>query len=149
MGGFDEKVIRGQDWELNLRLRQAGLAVWFDPRLQVEYHPRSRWSKLAKQFFETGLWRGELTRRSPKTANLRYFAPPVLTLGSLACIIAAFWLPNFVLLPVVFYFLVVALISFTASRLSLAARLGLILALPTMHYFWGAGFWAGLLTSRK
>ncbi|MFM6980174.1 MAG: glycosyltransferase family 2 protein [Micrococcales bacterium] len=148
VGGFDERVIRGQDWELNLRLRQAGLVVWFDPRLQVEYHPRSRWSKLAKQFFETGIWRGTLTRRSPKTANLRYFIPPVLTLGSLACVVAAFWLPTWVLIPVAMYFGAVVLIAATASHLSLAARASLILVLPTMHYFWGAGFWAGLFSKR-
>jgi cellulose synthase/poly-beta-1,6-N-acetylglucosamine synthase-like glycosyltransferase len=148
LGGFDEKVIRGQDWELNLRLRQAGLVVWFDPRLQVEYHPRSRLSKLAKQFFDTGIWRGQLTRSSPKTANLRYFAPPVLALGSLICLGASFALPNCVLIPVVAYFFAVALIAMTASKLSLQARIGLMLALPTMHYSWGAGFWVGLVTKR-
>lgn len=148
VGGFDERVVRGQDWELNLRLRQAGLTVWFDPRLEVEYHPRSRWGKLAKQFFETGIWRGELTRRSIKTANLRYFAPPVLALGTLACLIASFFLPAWVLIPVCAYLSLIALIAATASELSLASRIGLILVLPTMHYFWGTGFWVGLLTKR-
>ena len=35
VGGFSEAWVRGQDWELNQRLRKAGLIVWFDPRLQV------------------------------------------------------------------------------------------------------------------
>jgi len=100
LGGFDPAVIRGQDWELNLRIRQSGNVVWFDPRLQVEYHPRSRWIKLARQFYDTGIWRGELTRRSFITANLRYFAPPAWwfcsrRLWSQACSAGRYrWLPR-------------------------------------------------------
>jgi succinoglycan biosynthesis protein ExoA len=62
VGGFSETWVRGQDWELNQRIRQAGKLVWFDPRLQVGYYPRSDWESLARQFFKTGVWRGALTR---------------------------------------------------------------------------------------
>src|SRR5690606_33574741 len=37
VGLFDESIRRGEDWELNLRLRQAGHRVWFDPDLSVTY----------------------------------------------------------------------------------------------------------------
>ena len=30
---FDERLIRNQDYELNIRLRKAGGTVWFDPRV--------------------------------------------------------------------------------------------------------------------
>lgn len=136
LGGFDEKVIRGQDWELNLRLREAGELVWFDPRLEVEYHPRSSWSKLAKQFFETGIWRGTLTRRNPKAASLRYFAPPVLVLSSLLVV------------PAAVYLLAILVVALRAEKLSLAVRLCLWLVLPTMHYAWGLGFIRGFLAPR-
>ena len=39
-GGFDERFIRAQDWELNYRLRQNGGKIYFDPRLHVTYRPR-------------------------------------------------------------------------------------------------------------
>ena len=42
-GGFDERFIRAQDWELNYRLRQNGGAIYFDPRLHVTYRPRSNY----------------------------------------------------------------------------------------------------------
>ncbi|MFZ9817526.1 MAG: glycosyltransferase family 2 protein, partial [Ilumatobacteraceae bacterium] len=35
VGLFDEKLIRNQDYELNIRLRDAGGVVWFDPELAV------------------------------------------------------------------------------------------------------------------
>ena len=156
-GGFDEKIIRGQDWELNLRLRQAGEVVWFDPRLEVEYHPRSSWPRLAKQFFDTGLWRGQLTRKSVRTSSPRYFAPPVLLKISLLSLVlgligeatgsATLKLAWLALLG---YFGIIALAAVTArpkstAKYQVGTRLAVLLVLPTMHYFWGAGFIAGFL----
>ncbi len=40
VGGFDETLRRGEDWELNYRLRKAGHIVWLDPGLRVSYWPR-------------------------------------------------------------------------------------------------------------
>lgn len=78
VGLFDESIRRGEDWELNLRIRQAGHRVWFDPDLSVTYWPRESWLRLARQFRATGAWRGELVRRFGRSNGLRYFAPPAL-----------------------------------------------------------------------
>ena len=150
LGGFDPAVIRGQDWELNLRIRQSGRVVWFDPRLQVEYHPRSRWIKLARQFYDTGIWRGELTRRSIRTANLRYFAPPVLVVLMVAALLAGLlgWtLP--LLAPLAYLAACAALGVYAGRRVMLGGHLAMLLVLPTMHLCWGAGFIAGFIFRAK
>jgi succinoglycan biosynthesis protein ExoA len=41
LGGFDERIVRGQDWDLNLRLRLSGQTLWLDPSLKIEYSTRS------------------------------------------------------------------------------------------------------------
>ena len=165
IGGFDETVLRGQDWQLNLRLREAGHVVWFDPSLEVEYHPRSRWLSLAKQFFDTGFWRGQLVRQKPLKASLRYFAPPLLVLLSAVGIVlgvlgrtvwagssaGAFLQLGFA--PLSVYLLAVALISISSSdkpkiRLDLATRAAILVVLPTMHLCWGAGFLSSLWPRR-
>jgi glycosyltransferase involved in cell wall biosynthesis len=168
IGGFDEKILRGQDWQLNLRLREAGHTVWFDPRLEVEYHPRSSWSGLAKQFFDTGYWRGQLVRQKPGKANLRYFAPPLLVLFSAVGIVlgvlgltalaggSAATLLQLGFAPLSAYLVCVALIAVTAAerpkvKLDLTTRAALLLVLPTMHIWWGTGFLLSALprTSKK
>jgi succinoglycan biosynthesis protein ExoA len=137
VGGFDPKWVRGQDWELNKRLREAGGKIWFDPRLTVTYYPRSSWKALAKQFFSTGIWRGALTREAPRESSLRYWVPPMLVLASLFGL--PFWL----------YMLVIAFTSLNANELAPNERLWLLIVLPTMHLAWGLGFWLGLVSEAK
>ena len=137
VGGFDPRWVRGQDWELNKRLRAAGGKIWFDPRLTVTYYPRSSWKALAKQFFSTGIWRGALTREAPRESSLRYWVPPMLVLASLFGL--PFWL----------YMLVIAFASLNASELPPNERLWLLIVLPTMHLAWGLGFWLGLVSQAK
>jgi len=150
LGGFDEKMIRGQDWELNLRIRESGEIVWFDPRLVVTYFPRGSWRKLLRQFFDTGAWRALLTKSHPNRANLRYFAPPALVLASfVGLLLAIMGFGGLIgVLPLISYALAVTLISATARQLSWKSRLSLFIALPTMHFSWGTGFIAGLFLKR-
>ena len=131
-GLFDERMIRGQDWELNLRIRAGGGVVWFDPRLWVKYFPRTRLRALAKQFYDTGIWRAKLTKLAPGRANLRYFAPPTLVLSTV------------LVLPALVYLAAVILIAASAQKLSLGSRINLLGVLPTMHYAWGLGFIKGV-----
>ena len=137
VGGFDPRWVRGQDWELNKRLRDAGGKIWFDPRLTVTYYPRSSWQALAKQFFSTGVWRGALTREAPGESAARYWAPPMLVLASLFG------------LPFTLYLLVIAFAAMNAGELKPATRLWLVIVLPTMHFAWGLGFWWGLARGVK
>lgn len=137
VGGFDPKWVRGQDWELNQRLRNAGYQVWFDPRLQVTYRPRSSWSALGRQFFKTGVWRGSLTRENPGASAIRYWVPPLLLVSLLF------------IFPLWVYLAAVAAVSLMAQGLGMKSKLWLILVLPTMHLSWGLGFWLGLIRGAK
>jgi succinoglycan biosynthesis protein ExoA len=137
VGGFNPKWVRGQDWELNKRIREAGGLVWFDPRLEVTYYPRDNWKALAKQFFNTGIWRGALTREAPTQAALRYWIPPLLVLSTI------FWLPLWL------YLIAVGFMAVGATELSWRSRLWLMVVLPTMHFSWGIGFWIGLVRGAK
>jgi glycosyltransferase involved in cell wall biosynthesis len=150
LGGFDEKMLRGQDWELNLRIRQSGQIVWFDPRLEVTYYPRSSLKALAKQFFDTGSWRADLTRNYPNQANLRYFAPPALVLATFIGLISTIFgfFPPLGLVPLGLYLLLIASAALTTKGLNFRARAAILIALPTMHFSWGSGFIAGLFHKR-
>ncbi|GAA5028419.1 glycosyltransferase family 2 protein [Microbacterium fluvii] len=156
VGMFDESIRRGEDWELNLRIRSAGYRVWFDPALSVTYWPRESWPRLARQFFATGQWRGELVRRFGRRNALRFFAPPALVLAvvlslvvwalQLAGVIEGGWslLASLAHLPVAAYaVLVIGVAVGTGGGRGWRDKGWTLAVLPTMHLSWGAGFLLG------
>ena len=145
VGGYDETIIRGEDWDLAQRIKRSGGLVWFSPELSVTYWPRGRWDRLAKQFYSTGVWRGDLTQRDLAGASKRYFLPPLLVLIILAGLLGLVLGNALGILPLAGYLGVVALLAVTAAGLTLKARAALMVALPTMHLSWGWGFWRGFI----
>ena len=136
VGGYDEKIIRGEDWD------------WFSPELVVKYWPRSNIKALAWQFYSTGVWRGELTRRAPGQASIRYFLPPLALLILVALVVLAslgIIGELELIIPVALYLLVLSFASATAKQLGILDRLAIFVALPVMHLSWAAGFWVGVI----
>jgi succinoglycan biosynthesis protein ExoA len=156
VGGYDPSLYRAEDWELCLRLRRAGGTLWFDPSLGVEYRPRRTLRAVTKQFWRTGMWRREVVRRDPSTANLRYLAPPSLVVALTGAVVAAGvgavtetgWLLAAGLLVPGSYLVGVLVAAFVAARRGPALRAASALVLPVvlviMHVAWGAGFVRGL-----
>jgi succinoglycan biosynthesis protein ExoA len=162
VGYFDESIRRGEDWELNLRIRAAGHAVWFDPALQVTYWPRESWTKLVRQFCATGIWRGELVRRYRGRNPWRFFVPPVLVLTVLASVLVGVlqltgvlsgWpsaVASLVYVGSGAYVLLVLALAFIADRGStFLDRWFFVVVLPTMHLSWGVGFILGLVRGAR
>jgi hypothetical protein len=151
-GAFDEHYTRGQDWELNHRIRQAGGLVWFDPRLQVGYRPRASIGQLARQFRGSGQWRWELIRRHPETATRRYLAAPAVTAAVLLC--GAVLIVDVALIhsaavavvaaavPAGYLAVLLAGSALTRRGLDAPASAWYPAALATIHLSWGAGFLA-------
>ena len=147
VGGYDEKIIRGEDWDLAQRLKASGGKVWFSPELVVKYWPRSNIKALAWQFYSTGIWRGDLTRRAPSKASIRYFLPPLalLILVGLVVLASLGVIGELdLIIPIALYLLVLAFASATAKQLGILDRLAIFIALPVMHLSWASGFWFGL-----
>ncbi|ROR90544.1 glycosyltransferase family 2 protein [Nocardioides aurantiacus] len=149
VGGYDERFLRAQDWELNHRLRLAGHTVWFDPDVAVTYRPRSSWRTFAQQQLRTGGWRRRVIETHRGTADLRYLVPPVAVLtmvaGLLAGLAAPFlgaWLALGLLAPAVYAggVTVLGLALARVRRLPRAVAWRMPLALAVMHLSWGTGF---------
>ncbi|AYF98679.1 glycosyltransferase family 2 protein [Protaetiibacter intestinalis] len=160
IGGYDETVRRGEDWELNFRLRTAGHPVWFDPALQVRYWPRSSWGALARQFWATGVWRGELVRRLGTRNSLRYFAPPALVIGLVTSVLLTPFLATGLISGWIAWVLALAYLAPAAYLVllvvaaagvggSLGDRIRFAYALAVMHLSWGGGFLVGVLRGAR
>ena len=138
-GGFDERYIRAQDWELNHRMRAQGGLIWFDPKLVVTYRPRKSLSKLAKQYFQYGRWRRVISRQHPKTTNFRYLAPPVALVINLLSVVFGVLVAKIFFLPVLIYMTILIIGGLFIGR-NIADKLLMPIVFATMHLSWGAGF---------
>ena len=139
IGGFDERFIRAQDWELNFRLRERGGKIYFDPRLEVTYRPRPNLAALAKQYFEYGRWRRVVSRKHAGTINYRYLTPPFALLGTIASLISGLVISPFLFIPAGIY----AGFTLVAGMLlgkGLVEKITMPAVLFTMQMAWGAGF---------
>ena len=151
VGYFDESFIRAQDWEMNYRIRKTGGRIWFNPDLVVSYRPRKNILQLAKQYFEYGQWRKQVTKTYPETVSMRYLAPPITVTGLIAGFIMVLfskileinWLQIGWLAPIVYLTVILLAFLTVGPKISLLSRLYLLLVLPTMHLSWGVGFLKG------
>jgi len=151
VGGFDESMVRAQDWELNHRIRATGGLIWFTPELRVSYRPRGSLRRLARQYHEYGRWRREVARRHPETVSSRYLAPPLalvaVTGGTILGVVGLVTGTRGLLVGFVLpagYAAADLIASARAARgLPWRSSRWLPLVFATMHGAWGAGFIRG------
>lgn len=151
IGGFDERLVRHQDYEFNVRLRQAGGKIYYTPAIQARYYSRSSFRKLARQYWEYGFWKAFVTLENPRALAWRHLAPIGLV-GALAGgavlsiafpplrpLYAGLWL---------LYGLTCLLMALKETRRAGWRHLPLLpAAFAAIHLSWGGGFWWGLLYS--
>jgi succinoglycan biosynthesis protein ExoA len=147
-GGWDETMLRAEDWELNYRIRSQGGLVWCTPELQVTYRPRRTIKTLASQYWHYGRWRRVVMREHPETASFRYLAPPALVTAVTASTLVGIaglassqeWLLLGFVLPAGYLAGVTAASALLARNVPVGIRLRIPAALAVMHLSWGAGF---------
>jgi glycosyltransferase involved in cell wall biosynthesis len=153
LGGFDEDLARNQDYELCVRIREAGGTVWLDPSIRSVTLVRPTLVALARQYFGYGRGRAATFRKHPRSLRLRQVLPAAFSavafLG-LPIAITVRPLRRAVAVAVGLYAGAVAVASVVLARRHGDRHLRrLPLAFATMHLAWGLGFWRGLIGSRS
>ena len=145
VGGFDETLVRNQDYELNWRLRDTGGTVWFDPELRVVYRPRGSLRALARQYYEYGAWKREMLRRHPRSLRWRQTVPPAALVANVAGLFAGIVVDRRALVVPAAYAGATIAAALAAGRgKGAAVTLRLPVVFATMHHAWGAGFLRGV-----
>lgn len=153
IGMFDERFVRHQDYEFNLRLRNGGGRIYYSPELKVCYYSRKNLISLAKQYFQYGYWKAQVTKTTPRAFRGRHLAPALLVFSIvLGAVISPLWIGfRFAYLG---FWALYGLFS-AATSVYLASQSGwqylplLPLVFPVIHFSWGFGFWSGLIHSAR
>lgn len=143
VGWYDERFQRNEDAELNLRLAEAGYAVWFTPQLSVDYRPRGDLGSLLRQYYANGRWRRLTGQVHPGSLKARQLVPSLLaavlgatTLASLGARRAGLLMP---------WLAYGGALTLEGVRVSGKPNQGLkvAVALAAMHLAFGVGFLVG------
>ena len=145
LGGFDERAVVNQDYELNYRLRLAGGRILLSPRVRCAYRVRDTFGGLARQYYRYGRGKLGTLRLHPESLRWRQLAAPALVAGLAASAAAAPFLPVAGLaLPAVYAAGALGASLVGAARGGWGAFPALPGVFATMHLSWGVGFWSGL-----
>jgi glycosyltransferase involved in cell wall biosynthesis len=152
IGLYDEELVRHQDYELNCRLRNAGGKILYTPELKTKYYPRGSLWKLAKQYFQYGMWKVRVMQKTANAFRARHFAPTMVVLFVLGGLVLSTVLPwgwaDWLYgagLAVYGTAAVVASVVEGARRGCWKVVPLLPLVFATIHLSWGSGFWWGIL----
>ena len=151
VGPFDETLLTNEDYEFNVRIRQAGGVVWFDPAIQSTYFARGDLRSLARQYARYGYWKARMAARYPGTLRWRQALPPLFVLAlTLLGVTSLRWQSARILFGVQLgvYGIVTLLAGVWEAlrRRDPALMVGFPLALWMMHFSWGGAFLWGLLS---
>ncbi len=94
IGKFDTELIRNQDDEFNGRIVKSGGKIYLIPSIEVKYFARDKVEKVAKMFFQYGLFKPLVNKKLGSPATIRQFIPLLLVTGLIGgAIISMMWHP--------------------------------------------------------
>ncbi len=150
IGLFDEELVRNQDDEFNGRIIKNGGAIYLIPDIVIEYFARDKIAKVAKMYYQYGLFKPLVNKKLGAPATIRQLFPPLFVLGLfvggiLSLILPLIWI---LYIAVVILYLLIGL-SIGTKQAYINKRLSLIVLMPytflIIHLSYGYGYIVGLL----
>lgn len=77
VGGYDRRLTRNQDNEMNGRIRDKGYKIYLSPRIQFTYWCRDSISGICKMARQNGYWNILTAKISSSAMGLRHFIPMI------------------------------------------------------------------------
>jgi len=74
-GGYNARLIRNQDNDMNQRLRALGFKLYVTAKTRCRYYPRANVRSFLKYAFLSGVWNALSLRENPVALGLHHFVP--------------------------------------------------------------------------
>lgn len=149
-GKFDPEFWCGQDYELDIRLRDAGYKILYTPQTKVLHFKRPSMKSLWRQMYRYGIARAKMVKKHPKTLRFFHLIGPAFILGALLLIIltAVHLIPIWVIPLLIIAYVLLSFISV----LQIMRKPTVVIASPIffllIHVGYGLGFMRGIVYSK-
>ena len=87
IGGFDERMTRNQDNELNFRIRKNGGKIYLNHNIRVLYYCRDTMRGIMKMGFMNGKWNVITMTLVPGSMGVRHFVPLAFVLSTILLVL--------------------------------------------------------------
>lgn len=146
-GGYDERLTRNQDNEMNYRIRKNGGKIWLADDIHLTYYCRDTLSGIYKMAMQNGRWNIITMKLCPGAMGVRHFIPLGFVLSLVGLPILSFIHPIFI------YLLLIELILYFGLDILFSAKLSkdiveifkLIFIFPAFHITYGLGSLRGII----
>lgn len=148
IGLFDEELVRNQDDELCLRIRNSGGKIYQSSEIKSTYFPRTEYTKLFNQWKQYGFWRPFVVMKHKSAGSMRQFIPAFFVIFLFATVLLSYFFNSFS--PIAF-FAAVYFLSITISfknqypQEDISVLFKSIYAIFLIHFGYGVGFIRGSL----
>lgn len=94
-GGYDERLVRNQDNEMNFRIRKNGGKIYLADDIHLSYYCRDSIKGIAQMALKNGTWNVITMKLCPGSMGLRHFIPLLFVLSNVFLIPMSFVHPLF------------------------------------------------------
>ena len=147
IGGFDERLNRNEDNEINYRIRKNGGRILLSNKIRFTYYCRDSLKEILNMAYQNGKWTLKASKYCPGSMRLRHFIPFVfvmsLIFGSvLSCF--SFIVRILYLFELILYLALDIYFSLKSSN-KFKQTLILLVLFPLFHISYGIGSLSGLV----
>ena len=145
-GGYDERLVRNQDNEMNYRIRKNGGKIYQANDIRFSYYCRDSIKGISTMAMKNGMWNIITMKLCPGSMGMRHFIPflfvaSVFGLGILGVIHPVFWM----ILSLELALYLVLDVLFSAKQAANVKELVVLAVLfPIFHTVYGTGSMIGI-----
>lgn len=146
-GGYDERLTRNQDNEMNYRIRKNGGKIYLAQDIRFSYYCRDSIKGICDMAMKNGMWNVITMKLCPGSMGVRHFIPLLFVLSILVLPIMSLLYKPFIYLfgvEIVLYAVMDAYFSRISSD-SLKQCLLLFGIFPAFHIAYGSGSIRGII----
>ena len=90
-GGYDERLVRNQDNELNYRIRKNGGKIYLSNDIHLSYYCRDSINGIAQMARKNGMWNIITMKLCPGSMGVRHFIPFAFVLSIIGLILLGYF----------------------------------------------------------
>lgn len=146
-GGYDERLTRNQDNEMNYRIRKNGGKIYLSSDIKLSYYCRDSIKSISDMAVKNGMWNVITMKLYPGSMGVRHFIPLAFLLSLIILPITSiiyhpiWWLFAF---EMTLYFALDCLCSAKQAS-GIKEFILLVLLFPVFHITYGAGSLEGIM----